>query len=189
MEIIELKTDFELGQVIKIHNESLIDFKKIKDLKYVDEIKKNGFFIAPYSLKELKEDKDKILLGIRKNSKILAFIWVSIFIEKHKYNHWVNKDIKNKVLNKRIYKLKGIGVLKSKARQGLASKLLNEMENYLNDKTIEYLVSSVAFNPIKNLVSIKFHKKNSFKKISISPKVKHFDFDDYQCILMAKKIN
>jgi GNAT superfamily N-acetyltransferase len=186
--VVEILSDLDLKQVIEIQKDSLLDFSKIDESSYVDEINKKGFFIAPYSFDEFKKDKNKILLGIKEKDKVLAYIWISVVVDDHKYNKWINDEIKKEIFNRKIYKIKGIGVEKNKLDQGLGSKLLESLDNYLLDKSIKYLVSSIAFNPIKNLASLKFHKKLGFKKIAISPKVKYYGFDNYQCVLMAKLV-
>ena len=186
--IIEIKDNLDFEQVIEIQKQSLIDFSKISDLNYINEIQNNGFFIAPYTLTEILEDKNKILIGIKEENKILAFVWVSEYIENHDYI-WFDEKIKEKIFDKKIYKLKAIGVTKTKQGQGLASELLKNLNLYLKDKSIKYLVGSIANNPIKNLASINFHKKNGFEEVAISPKHEYFEFKDYQCSLFAKKLD
>lgn len=186
--IVEIKDDDDLKQVIEIQKQSLLDFSKISDLNYREEIQNNGFFIAPYTLDELVEDKNKILLGIKERNEVLAFVWVSEYVDNRDYI-WSDAKIKENIFNKKIYKLKAIGVKKSKQGQGLASELLNNLNSYLNDKSIKYLVGTIAVNPIKNLASINFHKKNGFEEVAISPKHEYFEFKDYKCSLFAKKLD
>lgn len=186
--IVEIKNNLDFGQVIEIQKQSLLDFSKISDLNYITKIQNNGFFIAPFTLDELIEDKNKILLGIKEKNEVLAFIWVSEYINNRDYL-WFDEKIKEKIFDKKIFKLKAIGVIKSKQGQGLASELLKNINLLLNNKSIKYLVGSIAINPIKNLASINFHKKNGFEEVAISPKHEYFEFKDYQCSLFARKLD
>lgn len=185
---IEIKDNLDFEQVIEIQKQSLLDFSKISNLNYRDEIRNNGFFIAPYTLDELIEDKNKILLGIKEKNEVLAFVWVSEYVNDRDYI-WFDEKIKENIFNKKIYKLKAIGVTKSKQGKGLASELLKNLNLYLKDKSIKYLVASIATNPIKNSASANFHKKNGFEEVAISPKHEYFEFKDYQCSLFAKKLD
>ena len=189
MKIIKLLTDREFMEVIEIQKENLLDFTRVNNPDYAGEIEKKGFFIAPCSLDELKNDKEKILIGIEENNKILAYVWVSVMVDNHKYNNWKSEEIEKNIFDKKIYKIKEIAVKKTELGKGWGGILLKALEEYLDNKSIKYLVSSVAFYPIKNLASIGFHEKNGFEVVSISPKVEYFGFKKYQCVLMAKKIN
>jgi ribosomal protein S18 acetylase RimI-like enzyme len=186
--IVEISTDLELKQVVKISNQSLLDFSRLTDKNYVTYIQKNGFFIAPYNLEELRKDKNKILLGIKEQNKIVAYIWISVFFDDHQYD-WLDKNVQTEISNQKIYKLKGIGVFTSYQGKGLASKLLKQSTLRLKDKSIKYLVSTVANYPVRNSASIAFHEKNGFQKVAVSPKVSYYGFDKYQCVLFAKKVN
>ena len=180
--------DSDLKQIVEISKLNLLDFSKISDVNYVENIERTGFFVAPYTLDDLKDDKNKILLGVKKDGKIVAYIWISVDIDNHKYN-WCNQKFEKEIFGQKIYNLKRIGVVKEKKGQGLASELLKSVSEYLVDKSIKYLIASVAYSPIKNLASIGFLQKNGFEKVAISPEVPHYKFDNYQCLLLAKRIN
>ena len=186
-QVTQLTSDSDLKQVVEISKQNLLDFSKIKDPKYVSSIEKNGFFIAPCTIEDLIKDRNKILLGIKEDNQILAYVWVSKNIDIHVYD-WFDQGYKENISGKETYYLKKIGVLKSQLGKGLGSILLENLQQFLSDKTLKYIVASVAFSPIKNLASIGFNEKHGFKKIAISPKVKYMDFDDYQCVLFAKKL-
>ena len=185
MKIIE---DSDLKQVVEISKLNLLDFSKISDEYYVENIKKTGFFIAPYTLNDLKNDKNKILLGVKENNKIVAYIWISVGTDNHKYD-WYDQKFEREISGQKIYNLKRIGAIKERTGLGLASELLKSVNEYLVDKSIKYLIASVAYNPVSNLASIGFLEKNGFEKVAISPKVSHYKFESYQCLLLAKRIN
>jgi ribosomal protein S18 acetylase RimI-like enzyme len=186
--IVEVVNEFDLKQVVEISKLNLLDFSQISEVNYVENIEKTGFFIAPYNLDDLRNDRNKILLGVKEDNKIVAFIWISVDTDNHKYN-WCDKKFEKEISGQKIYNLKRIGVTKEKNGQGLASELLKSVNEYFFDKSIKYLLASVAYSPIKNLASIGFLEKNGFEKVAISPEVPHYKFDNYQCLLLAKRID
>lgn len=186
--MIKIATKSDFIQIIEIQKQNLFDFSQFKNVDYLNNISKTGFFIAPYSLEELQKDKDKILLVNKKDNKILAYLWISIITDDHKYN-WFDSKLKSELFSKKVYKIKGIGVLKDNRSKGLASELLNYSYKYLKNKSIKYLISSIAFYPIVNTASINFHKKQNFTKVALSPKVPYFGFKKYQCLIYSKKLS
>lgn len=187
--IVELKSDADLKQVVEISSQNLLDLSRLSDKDYLYNIKKSGFFIANNTLKDLRNDKNKIILGFKDNDQIVAFIWVTVFTDNHQYD-WFDQNKKDEIFGKKIYYLKRIGVAKIKQGQGLGGKLLESLINtWLDDKSIKYLVASVADSPVRNLASIGFNLKYGFEKVAISPKVSYSVFKEYQCLLFAKKIH
>ena len=184
--ILKLTSDSDLRQVVEISNQNLLDFSQINNLEYVVNIEKSGFFIAPCTIKDLINDKNKIVLGIKDNDKVIAYIWVSVNIDNHEYE-WFDHDYKNNIIGKETYYLKKIGVAKTHQGKGLGNILLENLGQWLDNKNLKLIVASVAFAPIKNLASIGFNEKHGFKKVAISPKVKYMNFSDYQCVLFVKK--
>lgn len=186
-EVVRLSTISDLEQVVEISNQNLLDFSKINNPEYVANIEKSGFFIAPCTIDDLIKDKNRIILGIKDDNKVLAYIWITINIDNHEYD-WFDLEYKENIIGKETYYFKKIGVLKSQQGKGFGSVLWKNIEKFLDNKNLTYIVASVAFGPIKNLASIGFNQKHGFEKVAISPKVKYMDFDDYQCVLFAKKL-
>jgi len=188
LKVIEILNDFDRQQIINISNENLLDFSKIKNKDYIEEISKNGFLIAPHILEDLKKDGD-ILLGIKEGDQVIAYIWASPTDGINKEYTWSNPQIKEKIFGKKNYYLNQIGVSKSHQHQGLGGKLINSLPLWFTDKTRKYIVASIAYGPIKNQASIGFNQKHGFEQVAISPIVKFHQFENYQSLLFAKKIN
>jgi GNAT superfamily N-acetyltransferase len=185
--VVKLSSVSDLEQVVKISNQNLLDFSQINNAEYVSNIEKSGFFIAPCIIDDLINDKNKIVLGIKENNDVIAYIWVSTNIDNHEYE-WFDQEYKKSILGNETYYLKKIGVLKTQLGKGLGSILMKNLGQWLYNKNLKLIVASVAFAPIKNLASIGFNEKHGFEKVAISPKVKYMNFTDYQCVLFAKKL-
>lgn len=188
MEIVKLSKNSDIDQVVEISNQYLLNFSQITNPSYIENIEKTGFFITPHILEDLKNDKD-ILLGIKEENIVVAYIWVSPSDGVKKEYTWSDLQIKEKIFGKKNYYINQIGVLKSQQGKGLAGKLLDSLSSWLIDKTRDYLVASIAYSPIKNQASIGFNQKHGFKQVAISPKVKFHEFENYQSALFAKKMN
>lgn len=185
-QVVKLTSVSDLEQVVEISNQNLLDFSKINNPEYVVNIEKGGFFIAPCTAEDLINDKNKIVLGIIENDKVIAYIWVSTNIDNHEYE-WLDQECKKNIFGKETYYLKKIGVAKAQLGKGMGSILMENLWQRLDSKNLDLIVASIAFAPIKNLASIGFNEKYGFKKVAVSPKVKYMNFSDYQCVLFAKK--
>jgi GNAT superfamily N-acetyltransferase len=184
----KLYTDFDLEQIIEIQNQYLLNFSQIANASYVESIEKTGFFITPHTLADLKKDGD-ILIGIKEKDKVIAYIWVSPSDGVKKEYTWSSRQIKEKIFGKKNYYINQIGVLKSHQGKGFGGKLLENLSLWFTDKSRKYIVASVAYYPIKNKASIGFNLKHGFKQVAISPKVKFHQFENYQSVLLARKIS
>lgn len=173
--MIQFATGSDLDQIIEIQKQNLFDFSQIKNKDYIANIKKTGFFIAPHSLEELKNEQGKILLVKKEKNQVLAYIWINVCLDKYKNSQ-------------KTYKIKEIGVLKNYNRNGFGTELLEYSYQFLTDRSVKYLVSSVAFNPVINLASINFHEKHDFDKVAVSPPLPFLGFKSYQCLIYLKKL-
>ena len=176
-----------MEQVVQISNQNLLDTSRLNDANYVTNIEKSGFFIAPCKLANILKDENRIVLGIKDENHVLAYIWLTKKIEIQEYT-WTDKTAQAGIINQEAYFLKKIGMVQTQQGRGLGTTLMNNLGPLLKNHSIKFLYALVAYNPIKNLASIGFNLKHGLKQVAISPKVTYSGFKDYQCVLFAKEL-
>lgn len=181
----------DYNSIVNIKETFALNINKLKNDDYREEIEKKGFLIpSEYTLQDFENDLKKIFFVDENGGKVQGFLRID---EEHELRQetkveWLKPEMKEVYFSSPHACIGGVAVLGEFSGKGISSEMLKEAVDKIKEKRINYLFSLVTCAPVKNQPSFKFHERNGFEQIAITKPHLIFGIEDYQSILLAKRL-
>jgi len=185
----------DLDELQQLHNSVQLDISKLGDVAYEAEVQKKGFLLGTDEAHDMNEELDKAykFLVYIEGGEIVGYLIADHRIEQKfyddEYKTWFDSELKDFYYsNEKGMTIATIVVAPEHTGKGIATALLNQLEDVLKQDKYEYLFSIIVMAPITNTPSIIWHTKSGFKRLAMGRPRRLFELDNFASILMYKKI-
>ncbi len=188
-------TSDDLRQLKDLHEKLQLDLNKLGETSYDTEVQKKGFMLGTDGVHDMAEELTKAykFFVAEDNGIILGFLIADHRKEQKfyddEYKTWFDADLKDFYYNNdKGMTLATILVDPDSTKKGVATELLNKLEENLKQNNFEYLFSIVVVAPVTNTPSIIWHTKQGFKRLAMGRPRRLFELDNFVSVLLYKEV-
>ncbi len=183
----------DLDPIFAIYQRVALDRSKLGDVSYESQVQKNGFLLGL----ESKDDYQQLIheayqfLVAEDNGSLLGYI-IADHREKFyddEYKTWFDEELRGiYYTSSHAMTVAGIAVDPNSDKKGVATQLLQILEQQLIAEGFTHLYSIITLAPLTNCPTIVFHSKNGFKRIAMGRPRPLFDLENYSGALLSKSL-
>jgi GNAT superfamily N-acetyltransferase len=186
----------DIDGVYSVYEKVKLDRNKLNDPSFESYIQKNGFLLGLDSKETLLKEINEVYSFIvaEENNQIVGYLIADHRDEQKfyddEYKTWFDLEIKDLYYHDpNGMTIASIAVLPEYSGKGIATQMLNYLEQCLINEGINRLFSIVTLAPLTNCPSIIWHSKNGFKRLAMGkPREKLFDLEWYSGVLLFKDL-
>jgi GNAT superfamily N-acetyltransferase len=182
-------TDYEA--IASIRQSLALDTTKLEDSDYVEQVQQDGFLVAlDINHEAFVANVANYIVGETDEGEINGFLRLD---DEQEMAHdevpqWFSPEMKDIYWTLPHANIGKIAVLPTAKRQGLGTQMLAGAEQLTRERQIPWLFAYVAYKPITNYASMRFHAKNGFQQIALERPQFAYNMQDYQGMLYGKKL-
>lgn len=185
----------DIDHLVELYNKVKLDRNKLGNRDYDAEIQKRGFLLGLDKKETLLEQIENAygFLIEEGYGKVLGYL-IADHREEQKfyddeYKTWFDPALKNYYYhNPKGMTIALVAVNPEVSGKGVATELLETLEERLKKESFEYLFSIITLAPLTNCPSVVWHTKNGFKRLAMGRPRRLFELDNYSGVLLYKKL-
>ena len=184
----------DLEQLLDIYSRVALDRSRLGDLAYETQIQKEGFLLGIDSEEDYRKQLSEAysFLVFEDNGKILGYL-IADHREKFyddEYKTWFDHNLKEIYYRSpQAMSLSTLATKPNSFQKGVATALLNHLQNQLRKEGYQYLYSIITLAPLTNCPTIVWHTKNGFTRLAMGKaRGKLFDLPWYSGVLLYKRL-
>jgi GNAT superfamily N-acetyltransferase len=169
-----------------------LDAAKLEDPDYVQRVQQDGFLLnLDINPETFTTNLANYIVGETDEGEIGGFLRLD---DEQEMAHdevpqWFSPEMKDIYWALPHANIGKIAVLPAAKRHGLGTQMLARAEQLTRERHIPWLFAYVAYKPITNYASMRFHSRNGFAQIALEQPQLAYSIEGYQGMLYGKKLS
>lgn len=192
--VIRKASPSDIDGIMGLYERVKLERTQLGNRRYETRIQKRGFLLGLDNRKTYKSliREARIFLVAEEGGRIIGYI-IADHREKYyddEYKTWFDLKLKDVYYrDPKAMSISHIAVDPDFSGKGIATALLQKLEEELKDQGFKHLYSIITLAPVTNCPTIIWHTKNDFRRIAMGrPRETLFNLEWYVGVLLHKSL-